>query len=222
MNVAWLHISVLSFPSTTGHCLVQSEEHPVVFYASKWSMRAQFCSVLVLQLCRKLQFCEKLFGKSHPVVLSLGAGVVLHKDGRSMCPTRLGVRLAILQSPQPPRWHGPVCSDNIRDQWCPIILSILDSVDNMVSSRRTQGCTQQLLQVFGHILGSCVTTGRDEMSCVTKTVYILLLWWRLLQTASHYAMGAGREIIRERPNVEFSFLLDCVFSSGIECQPSLI
>lgn len=84
MNVAWLHISVLSFPSTTGHCLVQSEEHPVVFYASKWSMRAQFCSVLVLQLCRKLQFCEKLFGKSHPVVLSLGAGVVLHKDRRSM------------------------------------------------------------------------------------------------------------------------------------------
>lgn len=110
MNVAWLHISVTSFPSTTGHTRISC-----VFYASKCSMRGQFCSVLILQFCGKLQFYEKLFGESHPVVLSLGAALVLLKD-RFISSARLGVRLAILQSPEQPRWRGPMCSGSIRDQ----------------------------------------------------------------------------------------------------------
>lgn len=39
---------------------------------------------------------------------------------------------------------------------------------------------------------------------------------------SHYTMGTGKEIVREWPNVKFHVLLDCVFSSGVEHQPSLI
>lgn len=41
----------------------------------------------------------------------------------------------------------------------------------------------------------------------------------MYQLLSHYTMGTGKEIVREWPNVEFH---DCVFSSGVEHQPSLI
>lgn len=114
------------------------------------------------------------------------------------------------------RWHKSVCCGSVIDWWCPVVLS---SMDNVLLPRRTQGGRWQFLQqVLGRILGRYLSmrpvVTKVEMHCSRDVDKEKL--------RSHYTLGAGEEIMGRWLNVEFLILLDCLFSSGIEHQPSLI
>lgn len=139
--------------------------------------------------------------------------------------SRCGGRLPVFVSPEKSKWHKSMCYGNVTDQWCPVYLSSPDSMDNIFS----QGGAEQFLQVFERILGReaplfvwrLAGTKPHVRPVGTKVEIHHSHDGDMYELLSHCTVGAGKES-REWPNVEFHVLLDCMFSSGVERQPSLI
>lgn len=136
--------------------------------------------------------------------------------------------LPVFVSPEKSRLHKSICCGNAVDQWCPVFVSSPDSMDNIFSSRRTQGGRQQFLQhclnVFEADTSVCVWlagTKPHMQPVVTKVEIHHAHDGDVCKLLSSYTMGA-RKVIMKSANTEFHVLLDCVFSSGVEYQPSLI